>query len=388
MQLKFLSGSLLATLALAAPVPPEHGKPHHQPFPHRVPTVEEAAVEARTLVKRESLANLATIVQEGENAGIPESFMEYYADCGDVDGSLTLLALTISSSYRNIAAGSPASLSIRVGDHPFVEHVDPHYPGGIPPSPAGSPRISLRGKFVHINTTDDEETSLRLTQCFTKRHPDARFWLPGNKIHDSQWVKFEVEGLYFLGGFGDRAYIGEIPVELYKSSAPFVDDGKHPSPHGKHHRFHPAPEGPHDDDEEEESTLFGSLWEKINGFFNPKSEQPSPLIVQNTNQIGDNSEQVISVHKFDTPIRGPKIDLDREYTEEELYEAHHRKHPKKKHAGKHRKYTKEEIHALHHSEENSGKYTKEEIHKMHHKEYTEEELMNIHHPNMDISKEN
>lgn len=195
---------LAAAAAAAAPVHPSF----------KVPTVEDAAIEARTLINRESLANLATYDEKRQT---PVSFMEYYADCDD-DGTLTLLSLAIGSSFRNIAAGSAASLSVRVGDHAVNDHVDPHYPGGIVTSPAGSPRISLYGKFEDALPEDHA----RLASCFLKRHPDAKWWLPGNPIHSSKWTQFKVEGAYFLGGFGDRAFIGDIPVDLYKSSSPRV----------------------------------------------------------------------------------------------------------------------------------------------------------------------
>ena len=55
-------------------------------------------------------------------------------------------------------------------------------------------------------------------ECFTKRHPDAKWWTPGNKIHKSEWVEMEVEGVYWVGGFGDRAYIGWIPVETWRGA--------------------------------------------------------------------------------------------------------------------------------------------------------------------------
>lgn len=191
----------LISLATALPLPQSH----------HVPSVEEAAQYARTLVHRESLANVATIVQHGDLSGTPESFMEYYADC---DGTLTFLAINMSTTYRNVAAGSPVSLAIRAGDHPLHDNVNPHYPGAIPQSPAGSPRISLRGRFVPLDI--DQKT----TACFLHRHKDAAWWLPGNRIHSSYWLKFQVDGVYFVGGFGDRAYIGEIPVDLYNAAEP------------------------------------------------------------------------------------------------------------------------------------------------------------------------
>ncbi|OWB84169.1 transcription factor activity, RNA polymerase II transcription factor binding protein [[Candida] boidinii] len=165
-----------------------------------------AAQIARTLLHRESLTALAT--NTGDN--VPVSFVEYYADCHD-DGQPVMLMIDISSSNKNIENGSKASLSIKVGDHQLHDHVDPHYPGQVLSSTAGSPRVSLRGKFVPVDVSED----ISLRECFSKRHHDSVFWFPGSKVHSSHWTKFEVEEVYFVGGFGDRAYIGEIPVEEY-----------------------------------------------------------------------------------------------------------------------------------------------------------------------------
>lgn len=49
-----------------------------------------------------------------------------------------------------------------------------------------------------------------------EKHRDAKFWLPGNRIHASEWVRFVVREVYWIGGFGDRAYIGWIPVEEWQ----------------------------------------------------------------------------------------------------------------------------------------------------------------------------
>jgi hypothetical protein len=63
---------------------------------------------------------------------------------------------------------------------------------------------------------EDVEKS-HVKECFVRQHPDAKYWLPGNRIHQSEWVRLVVEGVYWVGGFGDRAYIGWIDVETYKS---------------------------------------------------------------------------------------------------------------------------------------------------------------------------
>ncbi|GME96154.1 unnamed protein product [Ambrosiozyma monospora] len=130
-----------------------------------------------------------------------------------------MLVIDMSSSNRNIEQGSKASLSINVGNHQYRDNVDPHYIGGIVGSTAGSPRVNFKGKFV-----DYEGSEALVGACFAKRHRDAVVWYPNNPIHSSHWSKFEIEEVYFVGGFGDRAYIGTLPVDEYLNAKTFDED--------------------------------------------------------------------------------------------------------------------------------------------------------------------
>ena len=71
------------------------------------------------------------------------------------------------------------------------------------------PRFSLVGYIEPIPTS--EVLSYNVEACFIDRHPDAKAWLPGNQIHESWWGRLVVREIYWIGGFGDRAYIGWIP---------------------------------------------------------------------------------------------------------------------------------------------------------------------------------
>lgn len=71
------------------------------------------------------------------------------------------------------------------------------------------PRFSLIGYIEPIPKEQVEEDHVE--ECFLSRHPDAKAWLPGNAIHESWWGRLVVEEVYWIGGFGDRAYIGWIP---------------------------------------------------------------------------------------------------------------------------------------------------------------------------------
>lgn len=189
------------------------------PFQNNVvPNIEDGARVARTLVFRESLVNVNTLqtVKSGDNVTqLPVSSMEYYADC-DGNGDPYWLVVDIGSTFQNIEKGSEYTFTIRVGDHPSDEDVDTSYPGSIKHSPAGSPRINLRGKLEAV-TFENPIEQLRLEACFLKRHPDAKAWLPRNKIspHQSHWTKLIVDEVYIVGGFGNLAYIGTIEGSIY-----------------------------------------------------------------------------------------------------------------------------------------------------------------------------
>ena len=194
----------------------------------RIPDEDEAASIARTLVARESLANINTFTSiPGRTGPIPVSLMEYYADC-DNDGDPYWLVVDIGSTNRNIARGSSFSWTIRVGDHPRNDDVDPNYPGAIPSSPAGSPRINLVGRLENVTFSNPREL-IKLERCFVARHPDAKYWLPYNPItpHNSHWTKFVVEEIYMAGGFGDRAYIGTIDSKKYHQASTLPNEMKY-----------------------------------------------------------------------------------------------------------------------------------------------------------------
>ena len=138
---------------------------------------------------------------------MPIGLMDYLADCEPATGNPTLLALSIATTFKNVAAGSNISLSLNW--HPPTPPSSSPFLNG----PAAQPRYSLLGYLEDIEP--DVIGAVELATCFTKRHQDARAWLPGNRIHESRWTRLVVEEIYWVGGFGDRAYIGWIPREVW-----------------------------------------------------------------------------------------------------------------------------------------------------------------------------
>jgi hypothetical protein len=169
-----------------------------------IPTVRDAASQARRLVLTETISTLSTVFSSSAPhnlTGMPIGLMDYYADCSE-NGNPTLIGMSITTSFRNVAEGSFLSLSIR------AQSSGPVF------SPAALPRLALIGKLVRIPVGNTAEAE-RLKKCFTLRHPDAKIWTPGGVIHDSYWTRLDVEKVYLVGGFGNVAYIGWIPVEIY-----------------------------------------------------------------------------------------------------------------------------------------------------------------------------
>lgn len=182
-----------------------------------IPTVHESAVQARRILHLSSIGTLSTVFPSDTGAGYeaaenrphglggkPIGLMDYFADCEPSTGNPTILALDIATSFKNVAAGSNISLELRWQP-----------PNTRTYSAAAMPRFSLLGKLERIDADDVEVEEV--AECFVDYHPDAVAWLPGNRIHVSRWTRLIVEEIYWIGGFGDRAYIGWIPAEDWRN---------------------------------------------------------------------------------------------------------------------------------------------------------------------------
>lgn len=228
-----LSTTILSFLPIAASSllsqSPQHifSNPSSPQHAFKIPTSYESAVMARRILNLTPLGTLSTVFPSPHSSeileqrplglgGMPIGLMDYIADC-ESGGNPTILAINIATSFRNVAAGSNISLSLQ-WTPPYPPKSRIEYWGStetVPYSAANLPRFSLIGYLEKIQK--EEAESLELSKCFTKTHPDAKYWLPGNSIHESEWVRLVVKDVYWIGGFGDRAYIGWIPVDEWKN---------------------------------------------------------------------------------------------------------------------------------------------------------------------------
>ncbi|KAK4154850.1 pyridoxamine 5'-phosphate oxidase-domain-containing protein [Chaetomidium leptoderma] len=198
--------------------------------------------------------------------GMPYGLMEYIADCeehGDDNGGVgnpTILAITIGTTFKNAAAGSNVTLAVQwTPPYPPAKRIKSDdtmmtttttsrrrrgrrrswlfsYFGlstnneadsrhahdndnditPLPYSAANLPRFSLIGHLEPIEGGGEERVNSKLASCFVKTHPDAKYWLPGNRIHRAYFARLVVEQVYWVGGFGDRAFIGWIPLKEWQ----------------------------------------------------------------------------------------------------------------------------------------------------------------------------
>ncbi|KAH0544651.1 hypothetical protein FGG08_001156 [Glutinoglossum americanum] len=141
----------------------------------------------------------------------PIGLPDYTASCDPDDKSNpTLLALPIATSFRNaLTPGSNISLSLQWVPPPSRKGKEKKSNGE--PHPASLPRLSILGHLERI-----PPPHRGVERCFTTAHPDARGWVPGNRIHESVWVRLVVKDVYWVGGFGDRAWIGWISGEKWR----------------------------------------------------------------------------------------------------------------------------------------------------------------------------
>ena len=194
-----------------------------------IPTVHESAVMARRILHLTPIGDLVSSfpitsstaddeesIAENRPAqvqGSPIGLMEYIADCEDT-GNPTLLAINIATPFRNYNAGSNISLSVRWWPNRSNFYtMTPDIP--TPHTPAALPRMSLHGHLEPL--TPQDLWRHFVPACFLGKHPDSVYWQPGNDVsHESKYMRFVVEEVYWFGGFGDRARIGWLPIEEWR----------------------------------------------------------------------------------------------------------------------------------------------------------------------------
>jgi hypothetical protein len=170
--------------------------------------MRESAVMGRRMLHLAPIGTMSTVFPSQPSTRYPSSvagaslgLMEYLADCEPATGNPTILALSVSSNIKNVADGSNVTLSIRWESHDASLR-----------SAVELPRMSLTGYLERVIPQHDQDV---MALCYVKAHPDSVLWIPGSRIHDSYWTRLVVKEVYWVGGFGDRAFIGWIPQDVW-----------------------------------------------------------------------------------------------------------------------------------------------------------------------------
>ncbi|KAI5310606.1 hypothetical protein KEM55_004617 [Ascosphaera atra] len=221
------------------PLKLSHGRPHHS-----FPTWEESAALARRMLAKSTTGTFSTVYSQKDLRGVPIGLPDYFAACPDAgkeveelvgDGNPLILALNIGTSFRNAAAGSNVSIAIDWWHNNAVadkksEHDDEvealiravragegDMDDLLQNSIANLPRMSLLG-YIEPLPEMSGDVRKKLESCYVSAHPDAVMWLPDDEAaaHSGYWARLNVQKVFWIGGFGDRARIGWIDTDMWK----------------------------------------------------------------------------------------------------------------------------------------------------------------------------
>ncbi|KAK2744135.1 hypothetical protein FQN57_004395 [Myotisia sp. PD_48] len=235
------------------PPPPAHGhgEPGHgghgQPdfSGSGMPDWPTTHLLARRLLAYSTTGVLSTVFPENSRdnalAGVPIGLPDYIADCsadGGVaadlvgNGNPLILALNIGTTFRNTNSGSNISLSVDWWSrrhHSTRRALTGDMDRDLDNSLAALPRLSLSGHLEEIPAASLSDADRKaLEKCFLKAHPDAVYWLPAHdgSAHRGYWARLVVDKALWIGGFGDRARIGWLDIDVWKTLTKTGEDGK------------------------------------------------------------------------------------------------------------------------------------------------------------------
>ncbi|BGP54779.1 hypothetical protein JCM8202_003288 [Rhodotorula sphaerocarpa] len=229
-------------------------------------TLDEAAVHVRELIAYRAYNTGVLMSQFPEDAqvptpGLPFGLQEYYAHYPDSNGDLLMLAMPIAAIYRNALPPNAPNLTITINDM---------YGFGDGNLAAGRMRVALFGTIERVEGGDE---IARCKDAYLDAHPDARGWVPPGGPHAAFYARFRVQKVYAFNGFGDVAFIGWVPLDLYRASGAKMRSRK------EVHRHWPVPQQPEQDEliglEEEHAVRILPYEEEVSG-----EEQPSAQLAR------------------------------------------------------------------------------------------------------------
>lgn len=165
-------------------------------------------------------------------AGQVISGPEYFAPCDSNTGALLYLGLTVSQTWRNVLKSESKNATVSIASNANPDVPDPRHSSGHganhwhknrPSWRRGMPsksRITLFGHFDVLNVTENPAQAEKFSRCYLGHHADASHWAPDSteSPHIPFWATFNVDKVYWVGGFGDEHYIGWFTSEEWSEA--------------------------------------------------------------------------------------------------------------------------------------------------------------------------
>lgn len=168
----------------------------------------EAASYARYLVHKEIKGVFAG--QYSQNTKYAFASYEDFAESYLQNGQPIFLLANISTTSRNLIYNSYGSFSIFMPNCSINNYDHMSY------DPMACYRITLLGYFNRLSNIDIINSQINV---FIKKHPATIDWIKYSNHTFNLWI-LEIEEIYYIGGYGNLHYIGNIDLELYFNAKP------------------------------------------------------------------------------------------------------------------------------------------------------------------------
>ena len=172
-------------------------------------TDEDAASYARYFVETEIKGHFATFSAKDNSVF---SSLEDFSQSSTQNGSLIFLLANIGTVSRNLEKNPIASFEINVhncSEWNFDE---------MPYDPLACSRVTFNGWFqksdLPANSTNPDFLA------FAAKHPASFVWSYYSPHAFNLW-SMHIKNIYYVGGYGDLHYIGNIDPELYFQAKPY-----------------------------------------------------------------------------------------------------------------------------------------------------------------------
>ena len=178
-------------------------------FSFNAGTEKDAASYARYLMRHGMHGVFSTQMADVPQMSI--AMMDDFSESSKLDGNPVFMLADISETTKNLDQYPFGSFTI-AANNCTVNDFD-----GMPYDPLACLRFTMTGRFIPnenaVNITDPEFLS------FSSRHPAASDWVKYSPHQFRMWT-MNIFSIYYVGGYGNLHYIGEIDTDMYAQAEP------------------------------------------------------------------------------------------------------------------------------------------------------------------------